>query len=421
MSVQFDQIVERAAGLDVHKESIAACVRILKPDGIVEEAIQTFGTMTEDLLALRDWLVGCGVTHVAMESTGVFWKAPYFLLEDDMTVLLVNASHVKNVPGRKTDVKDCAWLAHLLQAGLLKGSFVPPPEIRDLRDLTRFRKQLVNDRTREVNRLHKVLQNAGIKLSSVATDIMGKSGRAMLEALIEGTTDPEVLAQLAKGRLRKKIAQLESALKGKFRGHHAFMLAQILALIDGIEAAMADVTAQIGEAIRPFTTAVALLDTMPGVNARTAEAVIAEIGIDMDRFPTAGHLASWARLCPGNNESAGKRRSGKAGKGNKWLRVALTEAARAAVREKDCYFSAQYRRLVVRLGDKKAIRAISHSMLVAIYHMLKTGTVYEELGGDYFTQRKEESVKRRAVRQLEQMGFRVTLEGPDSDGLPASA
>lgn len=413
------EVYDRCGGLDVHKESVAACIRVPGAEGKHQE-IRTFGTMTTDLLALRDWLVSHGITHVAMESTGVYWKPVYHILEDDVEIVLVNAAHVKNVPGHKTDVKDCAWLAKLMEVGLLKGSFVPPREFRDLRNLTRFRKQLINDRTREVNRLHKVLQDAGIKLSSVATDVMGVSGRAMIDALISGTTDPEVLAELAKGRLRKKLPMLQKALVGKFRKHHAFMASQILTLIDSVEATLEDVSVEIEELMRPFTRAVTKLKKVPGLDQKVIEDILAEITADMSHFPTDGRLASWAAICPGNNESAGKKKSGKTRHGNKWLRAALVQGARAAVRQQNSYFAAQYRRIVVRRGDKKAIVAVAHSILVVIYHMLKNDTDYADLGADYFATRKAEATKRRSIKELEKLGYKVILE-PTTTVLAASA
>lgn len=403
------EVYQRCAALDVHKETVSTCIRVPGANGKREE-IRTFGTMTADLLTLRDWLVSHGVTHVAMESTGVYWKPVYHILEDDMTIVLVNAAHVKNVPGHKTDVKDCVWLARLMEAGLLKGSFVPPRAFRDLRDLTRFRKQLINDRTREVNRLHKVLQDAGIKLSSVATDVMGVSGRAMIEALVRGTTEPEVLADLAKGRLRKKLPALQQALTGKFRKHHAFMASQILTLIESIEATLEDVSAQIAEMMRPFEETVTRLKPVPGLDRKVIEDILAEITDDMSPFPTSRHIASWTAICPGNNESAGKKKSGKTRHGNKWLRAALIQAARAAVRDRDSYFAAQYRHIVVRRGDAKAIVAVAHSILVVIYHMLRDGTAYADLGADYFATRNAEAAKRRSIKQLERLGFKVHLE-----------
>jgi transposase len=409
MQSELPEVYERCGALDVHKETVAACIRIPGPKGKQQE-IRTFGTMTTDLLALRDWLISNGITHVAMESTGVYWKPIYHILEEDVKIILVNAAHVKNVPGHKTDVKDCAWLAKLMEAGLLKGSFVPPRPFRDLRDLTRFRKQLINDRVREVNRLHKILQDSGIKLSSVATDVMGVSGRAMIEGLIQGTKDPEVLADLAKGRLRKKLPLLQKALSGKFRKHHAFMATQVLSLIDGIEATLEDVSTQIEEMMRPFEETVIKLKEIPGLERKIIEDILAEITDNMSNFPTSRHIASWAAICPGNNESAGRRKSGKTRHGNKWLCTALVQAARAAVRKKDSYFAALYRRIVVRRGDQKAIIAVAHSLLVTIYHILRNRTDYSDLGADYFTKRNNEAAKRRSIKELERLGFKVLLE-----------
>lgn len=405
-----DRVLERCCGLDVHKETVTACLIVPGASGERTETIRTFGTMTADLLELRDWLAAQKCTHVAMESTGVFWKPVYYLLEDDFTVLLVNAAHVKNVPGRKTDVSDCAWIAQLLEHGLLRGSFVPPPEIRALRDLTRYRKGLIQERAREVNRVHKVLQDAGIKLSSVASDVMGVSGRAILSGLIEGAGDPETLVVLAKGRLRSKLDLLRKALRGRFTDHHAFLLAELLAHIDYLDVSIERCSERIAEQMRPFAEALALAVTAPGIDRKTAEMLLAETGADMSRFPSAGHLASWAGMCPGNEESAGTRKSGKARKGNRWLSAGLTEAALSAVRSKDTYLRAQYLRIRARRGPRKAIRAVAHSLLVSVYHMWKDRVPYQDLGGDYFTRRDPQTRIRYLVRQLEQMGQRVTLE-----------
>ncbi len=405
-----DQIIERGCGLDVHKASIAACVRLPGSEGQRVEKIETFGTMTSDLLALKDWLTAHGVTHVAMESTGVYWKPVYYMLEDSFQLLLVNAAHMKNVPGRKTDVKDCAWIAQLLEHGLLRSSFVPPPPIRELRDLTRYRKSLIQERGREVNRLHKQLEDAGVKLSCVASDILGASGRAMLEALIGGSRDAKILAELAKGRLRNKMTELRKALEGRFREHHGFLVGHILSHIDYIEEAIEELTTRIGEQIVPFVDAVERLVTIPGVDRKTAEVMVAEIGPDMSRFPNERHLASWAGMCPGNNESAGKHKSGKTRKGSKWLRTALIESALAASRTKDTYLSAHYRRIFRQRGHKKAVVAVGHSILVIAYHLLTRKTNYQDLGADYFLQRDKQSVIRRCMRQLQDLGHRVTLE-----------
>ena len=316
------RMIERAAGLDVHKKTVTVCVRVPDATGQRAQQVATFGTTAGQLLALRDWLLSHQVTHVAMESTGVYWKPVYYVLEERFTCLLVNAAHVSRVPGRKTDVRDCEWLAELLEHGLLRGSFVPPEPIRDLRDLTRYRQVLVQDRTREVNRLHKLLTDAGIQLANVASNGIGKSGRAMLVALIEGTTDPAVLAALAQGKLRRKLPQLREALAGHFRRHHAILVSQLLAHLDYLDEALVDLTAQIEEALAPFATEAARLDAIPGVGPRTAEILIAELGVDRRQFPTARHAASWAGLCPGTHESAGKRRAVRTRKGNRWLRTA---------------------------------------------------------------------------------------------------
>ena len=405
-----ERMIERAGGLDVHKATIAACVRVPGPAGNRVQHVRTFGTTTADLLALRDWLDTHGVTHVAMESTGVFWKPVYYLLEERVTCLLVNAAHVRQVPGRKTDVQDCAWLAQLLEHGLLRGSFVPPAPIRELRDLTRYRKSLIQERTREANRVHKLLEDTGIKLATVATDILGTSGRAMLEALVRGTHDPSVLAELAGGRMRTKLPALRHALVGHFRPHHAFLLRQILAHLDYLDAAEAALSERIEALLAPFQDAVRRLDTIPGVNQRTAEVLVAEIGVDMGQFPSDRHLASWAGLCPGNHESAGQHRSGKTRHGNGWLRAALVEAALGATRTKDSAVAARYRRILRHRGHKKAVVAVAHHLLVSAYHVLARHVPYQELGSDYYDHRHTERVTRRALQTLEQQGYRVTLE-----------
>ena len=405
-----EQIIERSAGLDVHKQTVAVCVRVPGPAGVRTQHIRTFGTMTADLLTLRDWLGAHGVTHVAMESTGVYWKPIYYILEEAFTCLLVNAAHMHNVPGRKTDVQDCVWIAQLLEQGLLRGSFVPPAPIRELRDLTRYRKSLIQERTREAQRLHKVLEDAGIKLASVATDILGVSGRAMLEALVQGTTDPVVLAELAKGRLRAKLPALHQALTGRFRQHHAFLVGELLAHWDYLEEAIERVSEHIADQLRPFAEALQRLDAIPGINRRVSEAVVAEIGLDMSPFASASHLSSWSSLCPGHHESAGKHTSGKTRKGNRWLRTALTEAALAAIRVKDSRFAARYRRVMRHRGHKKAVLAVAHTLLVIIYHMLREHTSYQELGAVYLNRHDQEHATRRAVKQLERLGHRVILE-----------
>src|SRR6266516_4086761 len=380
-----EKVLERCAALDVHKRQVTACAHV--PDRLGERAElrAEFQTMTPDLLALRDWLKGLGVTHVAMEATGVYWKPVYYLLEDDFELLLVNAQHVKNVPGRKTDVQDAQWLCQLLEHGLLRASFVPPKPIRELRDLTRYRKSLVWERQREANRLQKVLEDANIKLASVASRPLGVSGKAMLKALCEGESDPQALADLANGKLRAKLPALRAALEGRFRGHHAILVSHLLAHIEYLDETISSLSDEIEERVRPFERQVQLLCTIPGVAERTAEVIIAELGPDMSRFPTHRHAASWAAICPGHDESAGKRRSGKTRKGDSWLRVALIEAANSAAgRTKDTYLRAQYLRIRRRRGHRKAIVAVAHSILVAAYYILRDQCPYEELGGDYF-------------------------------------
>lgn len=405
-----ERVIERVCGLDVHRDAVAACVRVPGAKGTREQQVRTFSTTATELLALSDWLAAHQVSHVAMESSGVYWKPVYAVLEEAFTCLLVNAAHIKRVPGRKTDLQDCVWIAQLLEHGLLRGSLVPELPIRDLRDLTRYRKVLIQERTREANRLHKVLQDAGIKLSSVATNVLGASGRAMLEALIQGTIDPEVLANLAKGRLRRKLPLLREALAGSFRGHHAFLLSQILAHLDYLEEAIEALSERTDEVIAPFGEELSRLDTIQGVDKRTAEVLIAEIGVDMRRFPTDAHLASWAGLCPGNNESAGKHRSGKTRKGNRWLRIALTEAALASIRAKDSALGARYRRIMRHRGHKKAVIAVAHTILRIAYHLLSRRVAYQNLGADYFDRRHTERVKHRAIQLLERQGYRVLLE-----------
>jgi transposase len=405
-----DRILERVAGLDIHKKTVTACLRLPGVRGARRQEVRTFGTTVPDLLALREWLVTHGVTHVAMESTGVYWKPVFYVLEEAVTCVLANAAHIAQVPGRKTDVKDCVWIAQLVEHGLVRGSFVPPAPIRDLRDLTRARKALSQDRTRAANRLHKVLEDAGIKLASVANDVLGVSGRAMLEALVQGTTDPAVLADLARGKLRAKLPALRAALVGRFRPHHAFLVSQLLAQLDFLEETMAQISTQIAEAVAPFTADLDRLDAIPGVNRRTAEVIIAEIGVDMRQFPTAKHLASWAGLCPGQHESAGKRKAGTTRKGNRWLRTALVEAALSASRATKSALAARYRRVMRHRGHKKAVIAVAHAMLVSAYHVLAHQVPYHDLGPDYYDRRHADRVRRRAIDTLQRQGYRVHLE-----------
>jgi transposase len=405
-----DQVIDRVAGLDVHKATVVATVRTPGPDGRRISRTETFGTMTADLIALRDWLQASGVTHVALESTGVYWKPIYYVLEDTFQLLLINMLELKHVPGRKTDVKDSEWLAQLLECGLLKASFVPPPAIRELRDITRYQVQQVRDRAREVNRLCKVLEDAGIKLTSVATDVLGVSGRAMVEALVTGTTDPHVLAELARGKLRAKLPALRRALQGRFRRHPAFLVEQILAKIDFLDETLDRITAELDERLVPFAPMLANLDTIPGVNRTTAVSIIAETGGDMSRFPTAGHLCSWSAMCPGHDESAGKRRSGKTRTANRYLRAALIQSALGASHTKGTALQARYHRIKRHRGHKKAVVAVGHQILEIAFYIMRDGVTYDELGADYFDHRHRDRAVRRHVRQLEALGFQVTIE-----------
>jgi transposase len=405
-----DVVISRCAGLDVHQATVVATVRLPGADGHREMVTTTFGTMTADLIALREWLQAYGVTHVALESTGVYWKPVYYVLEDMCRLLLINMQELKHVPGRKSDVRDSEWLAHLLECGLLRASFVPPPPIRELRDLTRYRVQQVRDRVQEVNRLCKVLEDAGVKLSSVATNVVGVSGRAMLTALIGGTTDPAVLADLARGKLRKKLPELRRALEGRFRPHHAFLLQQILTKLDFLEEALERLTTEIDQRLLPFEPMLAALDTIPGISRVTAVSILAETGGDMTRFPDAAHLCSWAAMCPGQNESAGKRRSGKTRKGNRYLRSALIQAGNAAARTKGTALQARYKRVRVHRGHKRAIVAVGHQLLAIAYYVMRDGVTYHELGASYFDQRNKERAIKRHLKQLAALGLTVTVQ-----------
>jgi transposase len=405
-----DVIVERPAALDVHKGQVTACVRIPATDGKRAKEVREFKTTVGGLLVLHDWLKAHGVTHVAMEATGVYWKPVWAILEDDFECLLVNARHVKNLPGRKTDVKDAEWLCQLLEAGLLRASFVPPKPIRRLRNFTRYRAAQVKERQREANRLHKALEDTGIKIDCVVTDILGKSGRAMLDALCEGTTDPEVLAELAKGKLRAKIPALREALEGRFDTHHALLISAILAHLDFLDEQIERLSDAIEDQLRPFEAQVELLRSLTGIETRSAQNILAEIGTDMSVFPTAGHCASWAGQCSGNDQSAGKRRSGKTRKGSKWLNDTLKNVAMSAIRTNDSYLQAQYQRLRPRIGHGRALGAVKHSIICAIWHMLTTGELYHDLGGDYFRKRDPERQTKRLVAQLENLGHKVTLQ-----------
>jgi transposase len=404
-----DVVHPRCCGLDVHKGSVVACVLLSDPDGPPHREIRTFGTYTNQLLALADWLAEQGVTHIALESTGVYWKAVWNLMEDRFALLLVNPRHIKAVPGRKTDVLDAEWLAELLRYGLLKASFVPDRAQRELRELTRYRTSLINERSAAINRVQKTLEGANIKLASVASDVMGVSGRQMLAAVVEGATDPNALANLAHGKLRDKLPELEQALSGRVGPHQRFLLAEQLAHIDSLDASIERLSVKIAERLRPFDELIDRLDAIPGIGRTIAEVLLAEIGADLTRFPTASHLASWAGMCPGHNESAGKKRSGKTRKGSPWLRAALVQAAHAAAHSKQSYLAAQYRRLTARRGTKKAAVAVGHSILVIFFHLLTHDCPYVDLGPTYFDQRDPRAVQRRLVHRLEALGYRVQL------------
>jgi transposase len=405
-----ETIYERCAALDVHKAQVTACVRVPGPGRARSQQVAEFATTVSGLMALSDWLAAHRVREVAMEATGVYWKPVWAVLEEPFECILVNARHVKQVPGRKTDISDAAWLAQLMEAGLLRASFVPPAPIRALRDLTRYRKTQIKERSREANRLHKALEDTGIKLDCVASDLLGASGRAMLEALVAGTTDPALLADLARGRLRAKLPALREALQGRFDAHHALLVGAILAHLDFLDEQIERLSEAIEEQLAPFAAQVELLCSIPGVARRSAEVILAEIGPDMSRFASAGHLASWAGQCPGNDRSAGKSRSGRTRKGSKWLGEALEEAALAATRTRGAYLGARYRRLRPRRGHGRALGALKHSIICACWHMLSTGEAYREAGADHFERRDPELATRRLVRQLRALGHEVTLQ-----------
>jgi transposase len=397
------------AGLDVHKDTVVACVRHMT-NGSVERKVRTFKTTTKELLALSAWLAEEGCTHIAMEATGVYWKPVWHILSDgDFALVLANAAHVKNVPGRKTDVNDATWLADLLAHGLIRGSFVPDEQTQEMRNLLRTRKQLVRECSSHIQRLQKTLEDANIKLDSVISDIIGLSGRTMIEALIAGESDPERLAQLAHRRIKATPEVLREALRGRVTRHHRFLLRLHLKQIDAINAAIDEIEQEVDAHIEPFRTAIQLLITIPGVSDLSAGVILAEIGHDMDRFPTAGHLISWAGLCPRNDESAGKRRSNRMRKGAPWLKTALVQCARAAARKKASYFQAQYHRLRARRGDKKAIGAVAASILTTAYHMLKSGALYEDLGPDHFDKRGKGRHVDRLINRLQNLGFTVEI------------
>jgi transposase len=407
-----DVLIDRCAGIDVDKKTVKVAVRSPGHSGRGRhEEVRTFRTCHDDLEAMAAWLVSLGVTHVAMESTGAYWKPVFYALEDRIgEVLLVNATHIKMVPGRKTDVSDASWIARCLECGLLRASFIPAPVFRELRDLTRYRKALVSERAREHQRIEKTLEDAGIKIGAVAAKTLGVSARAMVEALIGGERDATVLAELAQRRLRPKIPELQRALVGRFSPHHGRLLTIALRHLDELEADIAELDGHVDEVMAPFAGQRDALMEIPGVGKRTAETIIAECGVDMSRFASASHLASWAGVCPGNNESGGKRRSGRARKGNKHLRAALTEAAWAATNAKDSYLRAQFYRLRARRGPERAQLAVSHSILVIAYSILATGQRYTDLGADYFSRRQDpDEQRRRLVARLEKLGYQVAV------------
>jgi transposase len=397
-------------GLDVHKGSVTACVVWAEVKGKKRREERSYGTFTHDLLQLADWLRACGVTHVAMESTGVYWKPVWHVLEGQLELLLVNAQHVKAIPGRKTDRGDAAWLAELLQHGLVKSSFVPPAPIRELRDLTRYRVTLAQECNRIANRIQKVLEDANIKLASVATDALGASGRAMLKAIIAGEQDSARLAEMSRGLLRRRIPELQRALEGRVSDHHRFLLRELMEHLEFIESKMSRLEQEIEERLRPFEETVERLRTVPGIDRLSAWGIISEIGLDMAQFPDAAHLASWAGLCPGNWESAGKRKSGRTRKGNAWLRRHLCQSAWGVSTKQNNYVSALFRRLAARRGVKRATIAVAHALLGIVYHILKRPVVYHELGPDYFDRLNPDRSRRKLVKRLEALGFRVTLE-----------
>jgi transposase len=407
-----DIVYERCAGLDVHKQSVIACRILPRKGGGWDQQIRSFGTMTNDVQELAEWLKEGRVTHVALESTGVYWQPIYNVLEETVSVILVNAKHIKHVTGRKTDVKDAQWIAELLQHGLLKASFIPERAQRELRELVRYRTHLLQERSREVNRLQKVLEDANLKLGSVASDVLGVSGRAMIEAVIAGQEDPAVLAQLAKARLRNKLAELERALQGRVRDSHRLLLRLHLEHIDDLDAMLVRLDEEIERRLPPFDVDALLtrLDEITGVGRHVAQVIVAEVGTDMSRFVNADHLASWASLAPGKNESAGRNRSARVPPGNRYLRAALVEAAHAAGHTKNTYLGAQYRRLAARRGKKRAAVAVAHSMLIIAYHMIRNGIHYVERGATYFDQRNQQVIQYQLVRRLEQLGLKVTVE-----------
>ena len=405
-----DVLYPQCCGLDVHKKTVTACLITSTEGSEPVKAMRTFRTMTADLLALADWLQQVGCTHVAMESTGVYWRPVYNILEGQCELLVVNAQHMKAVPGRKTDGKDAAWIAELLRHGLLRGSFIPATPQRQLRELTRYRSTLIQDRARALNRLQAVLEDANLKLASVVSNIYGVSARAMLEALIAGQRDVEVLAERARGRMRAKRAQLQEALAGRVTAHHSFLLTEHVSFMEALDEAIERVSGEIDQRLTAEQEVIALLDTIPGVGQRAAEILLAEIGTDMSRFPSAKHLASWAGMCPGNHESGGKRLSGKTRKGSRWLRQILVEIAHGAAKTKNTYLAAQYKRIAARRGKKRALIAVGHTVLTIVYTMLTRQQPYQDLGAAYFDQQDQQRVERRLVHRLERLGYQVSLQ-----------
>ena len=397
----------RCAGLDVHKDVVVARVRCVSEPQ--HDEVKSFATTTSSLLELNEWLASHNVSHVAMEATGVYWKPVWHLLEEQFELVLSNAQHIRNVPGRKTDVNDATWIADLLAHGLIRASFVPPAPIQELRDLTRTRKQLVREISQHSSRIQKILEDGNLKLGSVLSNILGKSGRAILHALINGERNPETLADLAEGTARKKRAELTEALRGRIRDHHCKLLKVHLELVAALEQALAEIDVTVGKTLAPIRDSARLLTTLPGVSDLTAQVMVAEIGVDMSRFPTAAHLVSWTGLCPRSDESAGKRRSSRVRKGAPWLKTALVTAAWAAVRVKNSYLQAQFHRLRSRRGAKKAILAVAASMLTAAYHMLKNGMPYRDLGADHFSSPDRSKAILRLVRRLNDLGCELQV------------
>lgn len=403
-------IIARCCGIDVHKKIIVVCLMIGSPHEKPTVTIKTFSTMTRDLLACKDWLESEGCTHAALESTGVYWKPVFNILEDSMQIVLANARHIKNVPGRKTDVKDCEWIAQLLRHGLIKGSFIPPRPIRELRDLTRYRRKLIQQRSSELNRIQKFLEDANIKLSSVVTDINGVSAQDMIHHLIKQDMTPQEMADLAKGRLRTKITELEKALEGALRDHHRLILTLAIQMIASYDQAIDTLDSEIDERMKPYAQESERLQTIPGIKKRAVESIVAEAGVDMSRFPSDAHLSSWAGVSPGNNESAGKRHSGRISPGNKWLKATLTEAAWAASKSKGSYLKARYQRLAAKRGKKRAALAIAHTILIMAYHIIKEQCTYRELGATYFDRLHEEHLVKRLTSRIQALGYKVDLE-----------